>query len=489
MAARIRNEGLKNSQVMTIVHYLTDVPGSRLTNSPGYSKASHWAVNTLKEWGLSNASLEPWGKFGQGWAIEKTYIAMKQPFYHPIIGYPFAWTKGTNGLVQANVMLISAFDPDSIKKYNYNVKGKVVMARQKDTVLRSAFTAYATRFDDSSLQHMGDTYMFTHEMLSYMMKYINKIKEAVRQLQKMGCLAILSMNPEDRDGTVGISAWFSGKKGAAPDLTALNIIPEDYLHMQRLLETGLPVKLELDIRTRFYNDDATGYNVVAEIPGTDPVLKKEVVMLGGHLDSWFSATGATDNAAGCAVMMEVIRIIRKLGIQPKRTIRIALWGGEEQGLLGSFGYVKKHFGDPTTMKLLPEQNNISAYYNLDNGTGKIRGIFLQGNEALKPIFTKWFEPFSDLGASTVTLSNTGATDHISFDAVGIPAFQFIQDPIDYETRTHHTNMDNYDHLIRDDLQQAATIIAFFVYNTAMRFEKLPRKPLPKATPWLFAEFQ
>jgi hypothetical protein len=486
--SRIRTEALQHSQVMNIAHYLTDVSGPRLTNSPGYERASHWAVNTLQSWGLSNARLEPWGKFGRGWSMENCTVAMRAPYYLPIIAYPLAWTKGTNGPVKADVVVISALQVDSIKKYGNTLKGKIVLPLQTDSVLRSAFTAYAERFEDSTLQKMGDTYMFTAEQLAGMMGVIKNWTESIRLLQQLGCIAVLHGTSFDRDGTVSVSAWFNGKKGAWPDMPTLNLAGEHFFLLQRLLKSKIPVQLELNIQTTYYDKDENGYNVIAEIPGTDPVLKDEVVMIGGHLDSWFSGTGATDNAAGCAVMMEVIRIMKALHIQPKRTIRIALWSGEEQGLLGSHGYVVKHFADPTTMQLLPEHSKISAYYNLDNGTGRIRGIFTQGNKSVEPVFKKWLEPFADLGATTVTLANTGGTDHFTFDAVGIPGFQFIQDPIEYETRTHHTNMDTYDHLIPDDLKQASAIIASFVYHTAMRDEKLPRKPLPKPGPWLFDLF-
>jgi len=221
--------------------------------------------------------------------------------------------------------------------------------------------------------------------------------------------------------------------------------------------------------------------VVAEIKGTDPKLKDQLVMLGGHLDSWHSGTGATDNAAGCAVMMEVMRILKSLDIKPRRTIRIALWSGEEEGLLGSRAYVKKHFADTANGKwvLKPEYDKFSSYFNIDNGTGKVRGIYLQGNDKVKDIFSQWLQPFNDLGVTTITISNTGGTDHQSFDRVGLPGFQFIQDPIEYDTRTHHTNMDTYDHLIADDLKQIATIVAGFVYDAAMRDEKLPRKDMPQ----------
>jgi Zn-dependent M28 family amino/carboxypeptidase len=246
-----------------------------------------------------------------------------------------------------------------------------------------------------------------------------------------------------------------------------------------LVKAGQKVEMEADIKTQFFTDDLQGYDVVAEIPGTDKKLKDQIVMIGGHLDSWHAATGATDNAAGSAVMLEAVRILKAIGFKPKRTIRIALWSSEEQGLFGSRYYVLNHFGDPKTMQLKPEQAKVSAYYNLDNGTGKIRGIYLQGDSLAEAVFKPWFEPFKDLGAGTITISNTGGTDHLSFAAVGIPGFQFIQDPMDYGTRTHHSNQDTYDRLSEDDLKQAATIIASFVYNTAQRAEMIPRAELPK----------
>jgi Zn-dependent M28 family amino/carboxypeptidase len=283
-----------------------------------------------------------------------------------------------------------------------------------------------------------------------------------------------------RDGTLFVQGGGPYGKADPENFTDIMVAVEDYKSIVRLLQANIPVEVEADIQTRFITEDNRGYNVLAEITGTDRKLKDEVVMLGAHLDSWHGATGATDNAAGSAVMMEVVRILKTLGVQPRRTIRIALWSGEEQGLHGSRNYVKNHLADPATMGLKPEHAKTSVYFNLDNGTGKIRGIYLQGNEACRSIFSQWFEPFKDLGAGTVTISNTGGTDHLSFDAVGIPAFQFIQDPVEYSTRTHHTNMDSYDHLLADDLKQAATIIAAFVYNAAMRDRQMPRKALPQA---------
>ena len=309
--------------------------------------------------------------------------------------------------------------------------------------------------------------------------------KAEHLIKETGALAILLMNPFGRDGTIFADGTPSYDKNYPPTLPQAVVSTEDYLKMQRLLNDGAAVTIDLDIAASWYNNDLKGYNVIAEIPGSDPNLKTQVVMLGGHLDSWHSGTGATDNAAGCAVMLEAVRLIKVLGLQPKRTIRIALWSGEEQGLYGSIGYVKKHFGDPATMNLLPDHKNISAYFNLDNGSGKIRGIYLQNNEGVRPIFDAWLQPYADLGATTITPGNTGSTDHLSFDAVGIPGFQFIQDPIEYETRTHHSNMDTYDHLQIDDLKQAATIVAGFIYNAAMRKDMLPRKKLPKAERFIF----
>lgn len=290
---------------------------------------------------------------------------------------------------------------------------------------------------------------------------------------------ILGMNPIGNDGTIFVSGGGSYAKDSTIGPASIMLSSDDYLRLQRLVEAGIKVQLEAQVKTRFFTDDMKGYNVIAEIPGSDPAYKDEIVMLGGHLDSWHGATGATDNAAGCAVMMEVVRIIQSMKEKPRRTIRIALWSGEEQGLLGSRNYVKNHFGDPATMALKPGHEKISAYYNLDNGSGKIRGIYLQSNSKVKELFSSWLAPFKDMGAGTVTISNTGGTDHLAFDAVGIPGFQFIQDELEYDTRTHHTNMDTYDHLVAEDLKQASVIVAAFVMNTAQLDKIIPRKELPK----------
>jgi Iap family predicted aminopeptidase len=360
------------------------------------------------------------------------------------------------------------------------------MIKPGSTTIPDAFKAYATRYGDTSLENIGAKYMVDRKMMESFLPFIKKDYYTKLYLEKMGATALVVSGRNNRDGTVFVDGGQGYAKGYEATLPELKIGREDYLKLMRLIKDNKKVEMEINVQNTFYSNDLTGYNVVAEIPGTDPTLKSQVVMLGGHLDSWAGGTGATDNAAGCIATLEAMRILKALNIQPRRTIRIALWGGEEQGLYGSFGYVKKHFGDPASMQLTTAQQNISAYYNLDNGSGKIRGIFAQGNAAVRDIFKAWLAPFADMGATGgVTLSNTGSTDHISFDAVGIPGFQFIQDPLEYETRTHHSNMDTYDHLSIADLQQAAVIIAAFVYNTAMRNDMLPRKPLPKAERFVF----
>lgn len=485
MMQRIRNEGLHHSKVMDIAFQLTDVSGPRLTISPGFTRAANWARAQLAGWGLENVALEPWGEFGKGWELQKMYVAQTKPYYRPLIAFPKAWTSGTGGLKKAEVVLIDAGDSaDVVSKYSGRLKDKIVIISRQDTLM-PGFKADARRYSNHELKAMSDRKPTTPAYPRparpaqggrSTIALQNDIKELAK---KEGALAILTYSMRGRDGTLFVQGGGPYGKADPENFTDIMVAVEDYKSIVRLLQANIPVEIEADIQTRFITEDTRGYNVLAEIAGTDRKLKDEVVMLGAHLDSWHGATGATDNAAGSAVMMEAVRILKALGVQPRRTIRIALWSGEEQGLHGSRNYVKDHLADPATMVLKPEHAKTSVYFNLDNGTGKIRGIYLQGNEACRSIFSQWFEPFTDLGAGTVTISNTGGTDHLSFDAVGIPAFQFIQDPVEYSTRTHHTNMDSYDHLLADDLKQAATIIAAFVYNAAIRDKQMPRKALPE----------
>lgn len=491
MMQKIRKEGLDNSKVMDIIFHLTDVSGDRLTNSPGYFRAANYAKETLAGWGLQKAMLDPWGEFGKGWELEKSYVAITAPYYKPLTAYPKAWCGGTKGLQKASILVIDAKDSAALEAYRGKLKGKVIILDQP-VDYKQSFKPDASRHTDEELAKMAaaepqaprgpaDTAQLRRFRSQFAgrgaaMRVGTLLKEMA---EKEGAVAILTTGAKNHDGTL-FTQGGGGYKGTDP-ANFLDIVLgiEDYNTILRLSKAGIPVNMDVDVKTSFQTKDLQGYNVIAEIPGTDPALKDEIVMLGGHLDSWHTGTGATDNAAGCSVMMEAIRILKTLGIQPRRTIRIGLWSGEEEGLLGSRGYVKKTFADPATMKLLPEHEKFSSYFNIDNGTGKIRGIYLQGNAACKDIFQQWLAPFNDLGANTVTISNTGGTDHQSFDAVGLPGFQFIQDEIEYSNRTHHSNMDVYDHLVPDDLKQIATIVAAFVYDAAQRDEKLPRKPLPQ----------
>lgn len=486
----IRNEGLNNSQVMKTAFYLTDVSGPRLSNSPGLKRAQDWAVSTLKSYGLENVKLEPWGKFGKGWQVEKNYAAMTAPYYSAIIASPKAWTPGTNGIVKSDIMLIDISKIDTITKmdaYKGKLKGKILIF-DSPAVLETSFRADGTRYTEDELLKMTEPPSapaagqrgFTPEQMAQLRKTRAMRSQVGDFLKSEGAGLLLSLSRGASHGTLFTTNGASYAEDAATVLPELEMSSEDYLRIIRLLKGGIKVEMEAEIKTQFFTKDLNGYNVIAEIPGTDKTLKNEIVMLGGHLDSWHAATGATDNAAGSAVMIEAVRIIKALNLNPKRTIRIALWSSEEQGLFGSRNYVANHYGNARTMELKPDHEKVSAYYNLDNGTGKIRGIYTQGNPEAGTIFQSWLSPFKDLGATTITNRNTGGTDHLAFDAVGIPGFQFIQDGIEYGSRTHHTNMDTYDRLIADDLKQSATIVAAFVYNTAQRENKIPRKELPKA---------
>ena len=482
----IKQEGLKNSKVMNYAFKLTDVSGPRLTGSPGFMTAANWAKDELTRMGLVNANLEPWGDFGKGWQQEHCYVAMTSPYYIPFIAVPRAWTGSTpdKKLFTGDIILIKAKDSAELMKYAGTLKDKIVMT-WSTAKLKPSFEPDGERYADSTLAKMipgsvsgtaqrGDSAQRAARMNSFAFQ-----RKVTDFLVKEKPALILSMNANGNDGTVFVSGGGQYGKDAEEGPAMVMLSSDDYLRVQRLVESGINVKMEADVRTRFFTDDLKGYNVIAEIPGSDPLLKEEIVMLGGHLDSWHAATGATDNAAGCAVMMEAVRILKATGLKPRRTIRIALWSGEEQGLLGSRNYVKNHFADPATMELKDQHGKISAYYNLDNGSGKIRGIYLQRNKYASSYFTDWLAPFAAMGAKTISVDNTGGTDHLAFDAVGIPGFQFIQDALEYDSRTHHTNMDTYDHLVEEDLKQAAVIVAAFVYNTAWYNDKIPRKELPK----------
>jgi hypothetical protein len=497
---RIKTEALENSKVMDDMFYLTDVHGPRLAGSPAYKEAGDWAVGRLKEYGLVNVKEEKWGPFGRGWACKHFEAHMIEPQYSPLIGFPLAWTAGTEGTVTGEPVLVDIKDEKDFEKYKGKLKGKIVLSQPLKEVTFQT-TPLGRRYTDADLAteslapdpgqrgfgprppQAGQPAIPTDpEERRKMMEERGKFQDKVAAFYKdEGALVILSYGYNGDGGTVFAS---SGRNAQDPKkaivIASVALTPEHYNRMVRLVTHKIPVKLEFNIRNEFYNDNPDSFNVVGEIPGNGKT--DQVVMLGAHLDSWHGGTGATDNGAGSAVVIETARILKALDVKMDRTVRVALWGGEEEGLLGSKAYVKEHFADRETMKTTSEHANFAGYFNLDNGTGKVRGIYLQGNDMVRPIFEAWLKPFADLGATAITIRNTGGTDHQSFDAVGLPGFQFIQDPMEYSTRTHHSNMDVYDHIQAGDLMQASAVMASFVYNTAMRAEMLPRKPLPKPEP-------
>ncbi|HMF74303.1 MAG TPA: M20/M25/M40 family metallo-hydrolase [Bryobacteraceae bacterium] len=487
---RIKTEAFMNSKVMDTMFYLTDVHGPRLTNSPNYKVAGDWAVKRLEEFGLGNVHEEKWGPFGRGWASKYFEAHMVEPQFSSLFGVPLAWTGGTSGSVSGEPVLVTIRTDADFDKYKGTLKGKIVMTTAPRDLPLPA-TADARRYTDADLAseseapELGRPGRFggapvngragaPPQSREERMRMQDKLTQFFRE---EGVVLILSSGPQGDGGTIFAASGgtYDPKKPVA--LPAVALMPEHYNRIARLLGHKIPVKLEFNIQNEIYNDNPDCFNILGEIPGSGP-HKEEIVMLGAHFDSWHGGTGATDNGAGSAVMMEAVRVLKAANLSLDRTVRIGLWGGEEEGLLGSKAYVKEHFGDRETMKLTSQHAKLAGYFNYDNGTGKIRGVYLQGNDMMRPVFDAWFAPFKDLGASAISIRNTGGTDHLSFDAVGLPGFQFIQDPLDYETRTHHSNMDVYDRIQAGDLMQASAIIASFVYNTANRPEMLPRKPLP-----------
>ena len=491
---RIKSEAFNNSQVMDTMFYLTDVYGPRLTASPNFKAAGDWAVKRLTSYGLVNVKDEKWGPFGRGWQCKYYEGHMIEPQFSALVGIPLAWTEGTNGSLTGEPVIAPIHTEADIQKWKGKLKGKIVMLNEpRDLTLPT--TAEGHRYSESELASISEApepgrsgpfgggrgpngngpVMSREERMRLQDKIYTFLKEE-------GVLMTVSESSNGSGGTIFAAAGGSYDPKRPTSVPGVGLMPEQYNRIARLVQHKIPVKLEFNIQNEFSNaDNPNSFNIVGEIPGSG-AHKDELVMLGAHFDSWHGGTGATDNGAGSAVMIEAARILKSLNLPLDRTVRVALWGGEEEGLLGSRAYVKEHFGDPKTMKLTAEQAKLSGYFNYDNGTGKIRGVYLQGNDMMRPIFEAWFAPFKDLGATTISIRNTGGTDHLSYDAVGLPGFQFIQDPMDYETRTHHSNMDVYDRIQPGDLMQASAIVASFVYNTATRPDMLPRKPLPPPQP-------
>jgi len=475
---RIRFEGLKHSQVGKTVAYLSDVIGPRPTGSPEIERANRWAAAKMKEWGLENVALEPYADFGVGWALRYVSAHLLEPHYAPLIAISVEWGSSTKGKITGAPVCVDIRSESDFARYKGQLAGKIVLYQPPQPV-PTHFTPDARRHDAASLSALHETPIRAAEPPDpdYVRAFDDDLEEFFRS-EGVGVLVSSSGNARREFGTVTARGVRQARDPKRPrPLPEIILAAEHYNRVHRIVEEFKePARMEVEVRAEFYDKDRRGYNVVGEIRGTDKA--DEVVMLGGHIDSWSPGTGAADDAAGCAVSLEAVRILKALGIRPRRTIRVVLWSAEEKGWVGSKAYVEKHFGDTTTMTLKPEHAKVSGYFNYDNGSGRIRGIYAQSNAALKPVFEAWLEPFHDLGATEVVMRDTGGSDHGALDYIGLPAFQFIQDPLDYGTRVHHTNMDVFDHVSVEDLMQASVVMAAFVHNTAMREEMLPRKPLP-----------
>jgi carboxypeptidase Q len=493
---RIRQEGFRNSKVMEYAKALTDRIGPRLTGSPAMKKANEWTRDELTKMGLSNARLESY-KFGRGWAAESCSVRMLTPDAQQLYALPQAWSPATNGPVRAKVVKVKLETKDDLEKNKGKLAGAIVMTAEPKE-MKPLDKPALDRYDEKELDELEVYEIPSARDSARRSEYLSRreFRKQLAQFAQDEKIAAIVTSPTGEGGIFRVQTGGTWMENEPLGVPSVGLAPEQYARIARLLDDKQEVELEIDVRSRYLDEDLNAYNTIAEIPGSD--RKSEVVIMGAHLDSWHTGTGATDNAAGTVVMMEAARILKTLDT-PRRTIRIALWSGEEQGLLGSRAYVAQHLAERATPKdpeqaklpamlrttdkgeliLKPDHKRVSAYFNMDNGTGKIRGVWAQENAAVIPIFTQWLTPLHDLGATTVTMRTTSSTDHVPFDEAGIPAFQFIQDEVEYRSRTHHTQWDTYERLQREDLMQAAVVVATFVWETANRAELLPRKPMPK----------
>ncbi|HUX97141.1 MAG TPA: M20/M25/M40 family metallo-hydrolase [Bacteroidales bacterium] len=482
MIYKIKQEGLKYSQIEELAFGLTDLTGPRLTGSTGMTRGNEWAKKKMEELGFQNVRIEAACDFSKpGWDNLKTYAAMTAPYYANFACNPVAWTGSTNGLIKAEVVYVDINTEADMDKYKGKLSGKIVLLPSA-TQYEVNFDPLASRYIDAQLAEMakrsegrsGRRPRMDFAQYAAMRALRNKISEF---LSNEGAAVILNGS-----GTFNVprSNSVSYKKGEKEPVAQLNLPVEAHGRMERILKHNLPVEMEIEIQNKFF-DSPTVYNVIGEIPGTDKTLKNEVVMIGAHIDSWHGGTGAADNASGCIVMMEALRILKAIDAAPKRTIRVALWGGEEEGFLGSRGYADKYLVDPKTKEHKPDYDKFAGYFNMDNGSGKYRGIYLQENDVIRPVFKEWMKPFEDMGVTTISPNNTGGTDHLTFNGLGLPGFQFIQDEIEYR-RGYHTVMDTYERLVMEDLKHNAVITAAFAYNAAMRMAKIPAKPVMKPRP-------
>jgi carboxypeptidase Q len=521
IVGRIKTEAFDNSRVMETLGYLTDVYGPRLSASPEFREAADWAMKRLASYGVENVRLEKWGPFARSWSLKQSSVEMIEPRYASLDAAPLAWSDQTKGPVTADVILAPlgntrrTQDPVKIaadfKKYmddwKGKLRGKIVLLATKSSEPTPDSQPLFTRYSDKELGDLAQAptpfarlsdvrdLKFPDDPAEER-RYVQALPPSVREqlgdirddlnkkrakfFREEGAVAILNSSDASRDGLLFAQSAGSYEAKDALAVPTFVVTREQYNRIVRLTEQKIPVKIRVSLQMESSDRNADSFNVTGEIPGG--ARKDEVIMIGAHLDSWHAGTGATDNAAGCATMIEVMRIVKALNLKLDRTVRIGLWSGEEQGIFGSKAYVKEHFGDPETMKLTEAHAKFSGYFNLDNGSGKIRGVYLQNNDAMRPIFEQWLSPFRDQGVTTVSIRNTGGTDHLSFDAVGLPGFQFIQDPLEYDSITHHSNMDTLDHAQPADLMQAAAVIATVVYQAANRPDLLPRKALPQPQP-------
>jgi carboxypeptidase Q len=487
---RIKDEGFQRPKAMEALSYMTDVHGPRLTNSPGMRASAEYVKKYLASIGLTNPRFEAWGPFGRGWANERIAVHVTSPQTYPLIAYPKAWTPGTKGLVTGEAVAMTLEKEEEFAAQKGKLKGKFVLM-QPIREVKALFEPPAKRYSDEQLAELSQLRIgprrgpFTGRGPGNPAQTEFR-KKRMSFLLSEGAIAIIEPSPGDRgdSGAVRVQGPAMGEGSRDPKgppvLPQIVVAAEHYNRILRTLEKKIPVTIEANVQNKFYDDDLQSFNIVAELPGTDKA--DEVVMLGAHFDSWHAGSGATDNAVSCAVVMEAMRILKASGLKTRRTVRMALWTGEEQGLLGSRAYVTEHFADRQTMTLKPGHGKLAAYFNQDNGSGAYRGLYLQGNEAVRPIFHAWMEPFRNLGMTTLTMNPTSGTDHLSFDAVGLPGFQFIQDPLEYDARSHHTNLDLYERVQSDDVMKNAVIMASFAYHAANREQPLPRKPLPKPQP-------
>ncbi len=495
--SRIRQEGFSNSQIEPTLRHLTDVIGSRLTGSPGLAEANRYTRDLLADWGFTDARLEEWGPFGRGWSFTRTAVHMLHPHATPLSALPQAWTPGTEGAVRGEVMRVELARGSDLEQWRGQLAGKILLL--SDT--RTAEDPDGVEFRRYSESELEDRKRYPvprarRDFRAGARRRWEFTRRLNRFLEEEGVVATVRISSRDA-GIVRVTSGGSRHVGESPGVTGLVMAAEHYNWLARMVGAGRTVELEIDVAAQFHDDDLMAYNTLADLPGSDKA--DELVLVGAHLDSWHAAPGSNDNAAGVVVAMEAARILKAIDATPRRTVRVALWTGEEQGLLGARAYVKQHFAErpePDDEEILrqpsflwPEQwpidykpahEKFQAYFNLDNGSGRIRGVYTQSNAALQPIFEEWLRPLHDLGATTVSNRNTGGTDHLAFDAVALPGFQFIQDGLDYSSRTHHTDLDHYDHARLDDLKQAAVVMASFVYLAAQREEQLPRKPKPTA---------